>query len=289
MQMRGVVLSAGKGSRLRPLSWVASKPLLPIYDKPMVYYPISTLMLAGIRNILLICSRQDLVRFQNLFKDGSHLGICISYAVQETPKGVADALLVGADFIGSDPVSLILGDNIFFGEPLARFLRPKTQLTQGASVVGYQVAKPERFGVADLDENGQLRAIIEKPAKPPSSLAICGLYFYDHQVVDIAKSIGYSARNELEITDVNNQYLQQSQLQFHPLDQGIEWFDAGTFPEMHRVSTRIRQEQEKHQHKIGCLEEVAYRCGYIDEEQLERLMHSYEGGEYANYLASLLS
>ncbi len=285
--MKGIILAGGKGTRLYPVTRATSKQLLPIYDKPMIYYPLSVLMQAGIREILIISTVEDLPRFQQLFGDGSHLGLSFSYASQAAPEGIAQAFIIGETFIGSDSVALILGDNIFYGYQLEQVLKEAAYLERGASVFGYEVKDPERYGVAELDQEGRLIGIVEKPAVAPSPYAITGLYFYDHHVVEIAKNLKPSARGELEITDVNRVYLNQGLLHFHVLERGFAWLDTGTHDALQKASSYVHAIQERQGIKIACVEEIAYKMGYIDERQLFKLAELYESCEYGTYLINL--
>ena len=261
--MKGIILAAGLGTRLHPLTLVTSKQLLPIYDKPMIYYPLSTLMQGRIRDILLISNPSDLVRFQSLLKDGSHLGIQLSYAVQKKPRGIAEAFLIAEAFIGEDPVALILGDNIFYGEHLQSLLISCSTLEKGGMIFGYQVKDPERYGVVVFNENRQVIDIIEKPSHSPSKYAVTGLYFYDPDVVAIAKSLRPSKRGELEITDINRAYLERGDLQVHLFDSGFAWLDTGTFEALHQASNYVQIIQERQGIKIGAIEEVALKNGWL--------------------------
>lgn len=285
---KGVILAGGKGSRLHPLTLATSKQLLPIYDKPMIYYPLSVLMLAGIRDVMIISTSRDLIRFQNLFGDGSHLGIQISYGVQDVPRGIADAFLVAEGFIGNDDVALILGDNIFYGQQMYDFFSKSVLSHEGATIFAYEVADPSRYGVIAYDEKGNIREILEKPQSPPSNHAVTGLYFYDNRSISFAKELMPSARGELEITDINNIYLKQGQLQAVTLGKGFAWFDSGDFHERHKASSYVQITQDMHNTRIACLEEIAFQSGWIDEEQLSYLAKSQEQSEYGRYLEKLL-
>lgn len=285
--MKGIILAAGKGTRLYPVTLATCKQLLPVFDKPLIYYPLSVLMQAGIHEILIISTPHDLVRFQALFKDGSHLGLSISYATQEEPRGIADAFIIGADFIGDDSVALILGDNIFYGHNLDKVVRPCSELKQGALVFGYEVHDPERYGVLAFDEDGRVTEIIEKPKNPPSSFAVTGLYFYDNQVIEIARELKPSKRGELEITDVNGAYLQKKQLQVRLLERGFAWLDTGTHDALQKASIYVQTIQERQGIKIACLEEIAYQQGFISFEQLEKLTAEASTSEYGHYLQKL--
>ena len=285
--MKGIILAGGKGTRLYPVTLGTCKQLLPVFDKPLIYYPLAVLMQAGIREVLIITTPEDTHRFQALFKDGSHLGISISYAVQTEPKGIAETFVIGADFIGKDTVSLILGDNIFYGHNLADVVRPCTALTEGGIVFGYEVNDPERYGVIAFDDDGLVKDILEKPQDPPSSYAVTGLYFYDNTVIDIAKNLKPSKRGEYEITDVNVAYLKRKQLKVRLLDRGFAWLDTGTHDALQKASNYVQTIQERQGIKIACLEEIAYQQGYISFEQLERLSAQASVSEYGHYLQKL--
>jgi len=269
--MKGIVLAGGKGTRLYPVTLATCKQLLPIYDKPMIYYPLSVLMQAGIREILIISTPEDLPRFQRIFLDGTHLGLSIQYASQPNPEGIAQSFLIGSEFIGDDSVGLILGDNIFYGHELTSVLAPAKNLDKGAVIFGYEVKDPERYGVIDFGADGRIHKIIEKPKKAPSPYAVTGLYFYDNDVVEIARSLSPSVRGELEITDVNNTYLARGDLHVHLFERGFAWLDTGTFDALQKASAYVQTIQERQGIKIGCLEEIAYQMGYISLEQLEKL------------------
>lgn len=285
--MKGIILAGGKGTRLYPVTQATCKQLLPIFDKPLIYYPMATLMQAGITEILIISTPHDLPRFEALFGDGSHLGLDISYAVQNEPRGIADAFLVGESFIDGEPVALILGDNIFYGHDLSSVVKPCTQLAQGAIIFGYEVKDPERYGVLALDENQNITAIIEKPKVAPSSYAVTGLYFYDSQVVDIAKSLTPSARGEIEITDVNNAYLQAGQLEVRLLGRGFAWLDTGTHDALQKASVYVQTIQERQGIQVACLEETAYQNGWISLPELQILAHRASKSDYGLYLQAL--
>ena len=286
--MKGILLAGGSGTRLYPLTYGVSKQLLPIYDKPMVYYPLSVLMLAGIREILLISTPEDLPRFEALLGDGSQWGIAISYKIQHEPKGLAEAFLLGAEFIGDDHVCLILGDNIFHGEGLQRILNKASQLETGGSVFGYWVNDPQRYGVVDFDANGLVQSIEEKPEHPKSNYAVPGLYFYDNQVVDIAKTIQPSARGELEITDINLAYLRRQQLRVELLGRGMAWMDTGTHDSLLESSNFIAALERRQGLKVACIEEIAYRMGFIDADQLQRLARPLQKSGYGEYILRML-
>lgn len=286
--MKGIILAGGSGTRLYPLTRTISKQLIPVYDKPMIYYPLSALMLAGIRDILIISTPHDLPRFSELFGNGSDLGINISYAEQPHPGGLAQAFLIGREFIGSDAVCLVLGDNIFFGHGFAEVVRRCSRLTHGGIIFGYLVKDPQRYGVVEFDEQKNVIGIEEKPARPKSRYAVPGLYFYDNEVVAIAETIKPSARGELEITDINNTYLQQGRLSVELLGRGFCWLDTGTHESLQQASNYVQTVQERQGLKIACLEEIAYRLGYIDREQVERLATSMLKNQYGQYLMDLL-
>jgi len=287
-KLKGVILSGGKATRLLPCTIVTSKQLLPVYDKPMIYYPLSILMMAGIRDVMIVSTSQDLKRFQDLFKDGSHLGMNISYGVQEEPQGIAHALLVAEGFVAGDPVALVLGDNIFYAERLEETLRKMSHLDNGATVFGYEVHSPERYGVIRFNDKGEPVEILEKPKNPPSNYAVTGLYFYDHKVMEIARNLKPSNRGELEITDVNNAYLSRGELHVVKLGRGSAWFDSGTFEDLHKASTYVQIVQETHNIKIACIEEIAYNRGYIDAAQLKKLADLYKKSSYGEYLHRLI-
>jgi glucose-1-phosphate thymidylyltransferase len=286
--MKGIILSGGKGTRLYPLTIGLSKQLLPVYDKPMVYYPLSMLMLAGIRDILVISSPDALPAFRSLLKDGSQLGLKFSYAEQLEPRGLADAFLVGREFIAGEPVCLILGDNIFFGHGLPAQLRNAAQLTQGALIFAYPVRDPERYGVVEFDSNCLALSIEEKPAKPRSHYAVPGMYFYDTHVVELASSLKPSARGEIEITDLNNIYLARGQLRVEVLGRGVAWLDAGTHEALLQASNFVQTVQDRQGMMISCPEEIAYRLGFIDADQLRCQARTMDSNQYGQYLLRLL-
>ncbi|MFZ2095270.1 MAG: glucose-1-phosphate thymidylyltransferase RfbA [Anaerolineales bacterium] len=286
--MKGIILSGGKGTRLYPLTIGVSKQLLPIYDKPMVYYPLSMLMLAGIRDILVISTPEALPAFRTLLKDGSHLGLNFSYAEQAEPRGLADAFLVGRDFIANQPVSLILGDNIFFGHGLPYQLRGAAQLTNGALIFAYPVRDPERYGVVEFDEHGMALSIEEKPTRPRSPYAVPGMYFYDSQVSELAATLKPSPRGEIEITDLNMIYLSQGRLRVEVLGRGVAWLDAGTHEALLQASNFVQTVQDRQGMMISCIEEIAFRLGFIDADQLRQLAITMDNNQYGQYLLHLL-
>ncbi|MBI2791872.1 MAG: glucose-1-phosphate thymidylyltransferase RfbA [Gammaproteobacteria bacterium] len=287
--MKGIILAGGSGSRLSPLTKVICKQLLPIYDKPLIYYPLSVLMLSGIRDILMITTPKDLDAFKELFKDGRHLGLNISYAIQEKPKGIPEAFIIGEKFIDGKPVCLILGDNIFYGEGIPAYLKEISSLQNGACLFGYYVKDPERYGVAELDKQGKVRSIEEKPKQPKSNYAITGLYYYDKQVVEFAKSLQPSKRGELEITDLNAIYLQKEQLRLEILGRGVAWLDTGTHESLHDASKFVEVIESRQGLKIACIEEIAYLMKYINQEQFVSLIEDYPQSQYRAYLQSILT
>jgi glucose-1-phosphate thymidylyltransferase len=286
--MKGILLAGGSGTRLHPMTLAASKQLLPVYDKPMVYYPLSILMLAGIRDILLISTPEDLPRFQHLLEDGSRYGIRIQYAAQAKPEGIAQAFLIGREFIGTSCCSLVLGDNIFYGHDLAKDVRDATRKFSGARVFAYPVQDPERYGVVEFDQAGKALSIEEKPRQPKSRYAVTGLYFYDYQVAEIAASLKPSARGELEITDVNREYLRRGQLDVCVMGRGMAWLDTGTHEALMEAALFIQTLEKRQGLMVACPEEIAYRAGYISAQQLEAIAQPMRNNSYGAYLQQLL-
>lgn len=287
--MKGIILAGGRGSRLYPLTSGINKQLLPVYNKPMVYYPLSVLMLAGIREILIISLPEDIPSFRRLLGDGSQWGMQFSYAEQVEPRGLAEAFLIGREFIGRDPVCLILGDNIFFGHGLVLYLRAAAALKEGALIFAYLVRDPERYGVVEFDASGKALSIEEKPERPSSNYAVPGIYFYDHQVADLAASLSPSARGELEITDLNCLYLAQNQLRVEVMRRGIAWLDAGTHESLLKAANFVQIVEERQGLMVACPEEIAYRAGYLQQEQLAALVAGMGSSSYTDYLKRLMS
>ncbi len=286
--MKGIILAGGSGTRLYPLTKVISKQLIPVYDKPMIYYPLSVLMLAGIRDILLISTPHDLPYFKELFGDGSHLGLNISYEVQPRPEGLAQAFIIGKPFIDNDSVCLILGDNIFFGPGFTSILRESARLEKGGLIFGYLVSDPERYGVVEFDENNAVVSIEEKPASPKSKYAVPGLYFYDSDVVAVAEQVKPSARGELEITDINLSYLHSGTLKVQPLGRGFCWLDTGTHESLQQAASYVQAVQERQGLKIACIEEIAYQLGYITIDDLAALAHDTLKNQYGQYIMEIV-
>jgi len=285
--MKGIILAGGHGTRLYPLTISGSKQLLPVYDKPMIYYPLSTLMMAGIRDILIISTPKELPRFQLLFGNGEKLGLSISYKEQVYPRGLAEAFIIGEEFIGDDSVALILGDNIFFGNDLQKLLKKSVNNSNGATVFGYYVKDPERYGVVEFDDKERVISIEEKPKDPKSNYAVVGLYFYDNSVVDIAKGLKPSKRGELEITDINTAYLKKQELQVRLMGRGYAWLDTGTVESLLDASMFVKTIEARQGLKIACIEEIAYNMGYIDKEDLKKIAQDIKNLEYGKYLLEL--
>ncbi|GEK66111.1 glucose-1-phosphate thymidylyltransferase [Leuconostoc mesenteroides subsp. sake] len=286
--MKGIILAGGSGTRLYPITKATSKQLVPIYDKPMIYYPLSVLMLAGIKDILLISTPEYVGQFEELFGDGHEIGLNIRYAIQEEPRGLADAFIVGADFIGDDTVALVLGDNIFYGAGLSEKLQEAALKTSGATVFGYQVKDPERFGVVEFDKDGKALSIVEKPEQPKSNYAVTGLYFYDNDVVEIAANVKPSERGEIEISDINQAYLDRGDLDVQVMGRGYAWLDTGTHDSLLEASSFIATIQKQQNLKVASLEEIAYRMGYIDIAQLEKLAQPLKKNDYGQYLLRIV-
>lgn len=282
--MKGIILAGGSGTRLYPITMATSKQLVPIYDKPMIYYPLSVLMLAGIRDILLISTPDFISQFERLFSDGHELGLNIEYATQDEPRGLADAFIVGKNFIGSDSVALILGDNIYYGAGLSELLLAAARKKEGATVFGYRVADPERFGVVDFDQDGKALSIVEKPKQPKSNYAVTGLYFYDNEVIDIASNLKPSQRGEIEITDINQNYLNRGKMEVKVMSRGFAWLDTGTHDSMLEASSFVATIQKQQNLKIAAIEEISFRMGYIDAEQLKVLGERFKKNDYGQYL-----
>ena len=286
--IKGIILAGGSGTRLHPLTRSTSKQLLPVYNKPMIYYPLSSLMLAGIRDVLIITTPQDQASFERLLGDGREFGVSITYAVQPSPDGLAQAFIIGREFVGGNPVALALGDNIFYGAGFSEALQSAASSNHGATVFGYQVRDPQRYGVVEFDAAGRAVGLEEKPAHPKSSFAVTGLYFFDNQVIEIARNLKPSARGELEITDVNLAYLKMGQLRVQRLGRGIAWLDTGTHESLVQASNFIQAVEERQGLMVGCLEEIAYRMHYITAEDLERLARAMRGSTYGQYLLHVL-
>ena len=286
--MKGIILAGGSGTRLFPITRTVSKQLLPVYDKPMIYYPLSVLMLAGIREILIISTPEDLPKFRNLLGDGSHLGLSFFYEEQPRPEGLAQAFTIGKSFIGDDSVCLILGDNIFYGHDLSDVLKRSAQTSEGGLIFGYLVKDPQRYGVVEFDSDGKVIGIEEKPPKPKSNYAVPGLYIYDNNVVDIAANLKPSARGELEITDVNLEYLRRGQLKVELLGRGFAWLDTGTHEALQQAASYVQAIQERQGLKIACIEEIAYLLGYIKREDIKRMASDMLKNDYGNYLLRLI-
>jgi len=285
--MKGIILAGGSGTRLYPLTRVLSKQLIPVYDKPMIYYPLSVLMLAGIKDILIISTPRDLPQFQELFGDGSHLGLSISYEEQPKPEGLAQAFIIGKSFIGDDNVALILGDNIFFGSGFSHVLNDCATLSEGGLIFGYPVKDPERYGVVEFDNDHKVVGITEKPEHPKSNFAVPGLYFYDNSVIEIAENIKPSSRGELEITDINMEYLRRGTLRVQPLSRGFCWLDTGTHESLQQAASYVQAVQDRQGLQVACIEEIAYNLGYIDTAQMKTLAKDMLKNQYGQYLMDI--
>ncbi|MCR4788494.1 MAG: glucose-1-phosphate thymidylyltransferase RfbA [Lachnospiraceae bacterium] len=285
--MKGIILAGGSGTRLYPLTKAISKQIMPVYDKPMIYYPLSTLMLAGIREVLIISTPRDLPVFKELLKDGSDLGMKFEYAVQEYPRGLADAFIIGADFIGNDSAALVLGDNIFYGQSFSKVLKNVAERTDGATIFGYYVRDPREYGVVEFDENGMALSIEEKPANPKSNYAVPGLYFYDNDVVEIAANVKPSARGEIEITSINNEYLQRGKLRVETLGRGFAWLDTGSHDSLLDAANFVATFQKRQGLYISCIEEIAFKRGFIDKAQLLKLAEPLMKTDYGKYLTEV--
>lgn len=287
-EMKGIILAGGSGTRLYPATETICKQLLPVYDKPMIYYPLSTLMLAGIKEVLIISTPEDTSRFETLLGDGSDLGMKLEYKIQEAPNGLAEAFVIGDEFIGEDSVCLVLGDNIFYGHNFVQMLKNAAQLESGAEVFGYYVQDPERYGVVEFDNSGKAISLEEKPIEPKSNYAVVGLYFYDNSVVDIAKNVKPSKRGELEITTVNQEYLKQNKLNVQIMGRGHAWLDTGTHDSLLEASNFVKLIEERQGLKIACIEEIAYRMGFIGKEQLTKLAAKYHKNNYGKYITRIM-
>ncbi len=286
--MKGIILAGGSGTRLHPITKAVCKQLLPIYDKPMIYYPLSTLMLAGIKDILIISTPEDSPRFKNLLGDGNNIGISISYDIQESPRGLADAFIIGKDFIGNDSVCLILGDNIFYGHGVSDMLTRAKWDNMGATIFGYHVSDPERYGVVEFNKKNHVKSIEEKPKDPKSNYAIVGIYFYDNEVVKIASSVTPSLRGEIEITDINKEYMNRGKLNVEIMGRGMAWLDTGTFQSLHDASSFVKTIEDRQSQKVACIEEVAFRSGFISKAQFENLANSFLNLSYKEYLLNII-
>ena len=286
--MKGIILAAGKGTRLHPLTTIVSKQLLPVYDKPMIYYPLSTLMLLGIKEVLIITTPEDSQMFNNLLGDGSHIGISIDYKMQEQPNGIAEAFIIGEEFINNEPVTLILGDNLFYGHGYLDFLRDKMKIINCATIFGYWVKNPQAYGVVEFDQSNKVISIEEKPLKPKSNYAVPGLYIYDNKVVEFAKQLCPSKRGELEITDLNNLYLEQGLLHVELLSRGVAWLDTGTQKSLIEAAKFIETIESRQGLKVGCIEEVAYQLGLIDRKQFQQIIEDMPNNDYKEYLIDLI-